>query len=139
MAKLKDFIGSRAREIMDSLTQLRAQREEADRKIGALEKELRDLRTAAKAVGIPNGLPQETLGVTRRTRPERTIQDAVMEVLADHHPQGLIALDLLAQLNTKFGWRIVRTSLSPQLSRLKRAGKIINAGTEWRLTTRPQP
>jgi len=81
MAKLKDFIGNRARDIMDSLVQLRAQRTDLDQKISVLETELRDLRTAAKAIGIPSGLPSEPLTITRRTRPNQTIQEAVMEVL----------------------------------------------------------
>ncbi len=61
-----------------------------------------------------------------------TIKQAVLEVLNDHR-DGMTALEILAGINTRyFGGRIVRSSLSPQLSRLKdNDGKIELRGNKW--------
>jgi hypothetical protein len=55
-------------------------------------------------------------------------------VLKDH-PDGMTALEILHEINTRyFAGRIERTSLSPQLSRLKdRDGKIVLKGNRWLL------
>ncbi|WP_187147997.1 hypothetical protein [Nitrobacter winogradskyi] len=65
-------------------------------------------------------------------RPQITIMEAVVEVLKDR-PEGLTALEILAEINTRyFGDRIIRSSLSPQLSRLKdRDHKIGLRGKKW--------
>ena len=55
-----------------------------------------------------------------------------MEVLRDH-PGGLLALDILAKINERHGLGTVRTSLSPQLTRLKQERKITNRGSTWML------
>lgn len=61
-----------------------------------------------------------------------TIMEAVLEALKDY-PNGMTALEILAEINTRyFGGRIVRSSLSPQLSRLKdRHKKIELRGNRW--------
>jgi chromosome segregation ATPase len=61
-----------------------------------------------------------------------TIKQAVLEVLKDHR-EGMTALEILAAINTRyFGGRIVRSSLSPQLSRLKdNDSKIDLRGNKW--------
>jgi hypothetical protein len=62
-----------------------------------------------------------------------TIMEAVLEVLKDHEDDGMTAMEILAEINTRyFGGRIVRPSLSPQLSRLKdRDHKIELRGNRW--------
>jgi hypothetical protein len=54
-------------------------------------------------------------------------------VLKDHENDGMTAMEILAEINTRyFGGRIVRPSLSPQLSRLKdRDRKIELRGNRW--------
>jgi hypothetical protein len=61
-----------------------------------------------------------------------TIMQAVLEVLK-HRPEGMTALEILAEINSRyFDGNIARTSLSPQLSRLKdRDGKITLRGNRW--------
>lgn len=58
--------------------------------------------------------------------------EAILAVL-DHKPNGMTAQEILEELNEKyFGGRLMRTSLSPQLSRLKdRDGKIELRGDRW--------
>src|SRR5271163_1995052 len=61
-----------------------------------------------------------------------TIMQAVLEVL-NHKPNGMTALEILDEINaTYFNGTILRTSLSPQLSRLKdRDKKIELRGNRW--------
>jgi hypothetical protein len=61
-----------------------------------------------------------------------TIMQAVLEVLK-HRPEGMTALEILAEINDRyFDGSIVRTSLSPQLSRLKdRDHKVTLRGNRW--------
>ena len=68
---------------------------------------------------------------TRTNKP--SIMDAVMEVLKDHEADGMTAMEILAEINTRyFGGKLLRSSLSPQLSRLKdRRKKIELRGNRW--------
>jgi hypothetical protein len=136
MSQVKDYIADRIRKLQDSLVPLRQEAAAAQAKIELIERELVDLQTAAKAIGIANGLQTKRIGATRRKPPETTIKQAVLQVLADY-PEGLIALDLLAKINERFDWQLVRPSLSPQLTRLKRESKIVNLGSIWQLAKDP--
>jgi hypothetical protein len=134
MSKLSDFIPKRARELEELLEPLRHQLYELQEKIRSYEKELNDLHNAAKAIGIVNRI-EKPLGVTRRTTPKPTIKEAILDVLQDY-PDGLIALDLLPKLNDRFSWKIVRETLSPQLSRLKQDGKLLYRDGVWKLPSK---
>jgi hypothetical protein len=75
----------------------------------------------------------ETLTKEEAKSAQPTIMQSVIEVLRQHHPNGMTALEILDEINRRhFGGTLVRTSLSPQLSRLKdRDHKIILRGTRW--------
>jgi DNA repair exonuclease SbcCD ATPase subunit len=62
-----------------------------------------------------------------------TIMEAVLEVLKDREDDGMTAMEILAEINTRyFAGKILRSSLSPQLSRLKdRHEKIELRGNRW--------
>jgi hypothetical protein len=62
-----------------------------------------------------------------------SIMEAVLEVLKDHEVDGMTAMEILAEINTRyFGGKLLRSSLSPQLSRLKdRHKKIELRGNRW--------
>lgn len=64
--------------------------------------------------------------------PYVSIMDAVMEVLADRQ-EGMTANEILGEINARFfGGKVARSSLSPQLSRLKnRDHKIELRGNKW--------
>jgi len=66
------------------------------------------------------------------TKPHLTIKEMVLIILKDY-PDGLIALDILSKINSHFNQTFIRTSLSPQLSRLKRSGDIYKIGKFWLL------
>lgn len=56
-----------------------------------------------------------------------------MEVLKNKEG-GMTALEILAAINLKFSSDYPRTSLSPQLSRLKAEGKLTREGIVWHLS-----
>jgi hypothetical protein len=124
--QVKAFIGRQ-------LSQLRSERVALDRRLTEVNAKIDELERAANAIGMVNGLGESSRpkrGVLR----EGTIKDFVVKVLADH-PEGLVALDILAQINARFGTKYPRTSLSPQLSRLGREGVLGRRGVVWYLKT----
>lgn len=95
--------------------------------IQALRKELAELTIAESA--IQTSLPDEAK-ITRRNG-RRTIKDMVLEVLKDG--RELEALKIIEELYSQFGEKIERSSLSPQLSRLKEKKQIQLNGSKWSL------
>lgn len=70
----------------------------------------------------------------RRIRPEMTMKALVLEALEQHFPQGANVGDLLRCFSDIYKRSdIARTSLSPQLTRLKEEGQIVLDGRTWRL------
>lgn len=55
-----------------------------------------------------------------------SIKDMAKDVMRDADGQGLTVREILCQIQDKWGIELARTSLSPQLSRLVREGKIRN-------------
>jgi hypothetical protein len=136
MSQTREFITTRIAKLEDSLVPLRQEVAERQAQIDRIEAELLDLKYAAKAIGIANRLRTNSLGVTRKTHTDMTIKEAVLKIL-EEHPEGLIALDLLGKINERFNWKLVRPSLSPQLSRLKKEAKVISRGSTWLLARTP--
>lgn len=75
---------------------------------------------------------QSTGEITRRRPKAMTMKDATVAVL-QAHGRGLTALEILEKMNSQFGWNYERSSLSPQLSRLKSEGKLTRNGQIWSL------
>lgn len=147
MATLQEFIQLRMQELASSEQLLRQQ-------LKAISAERGQLRAAAQAAGLyiepvaeppseePGGpfsveaIEQEFARLLgrpiRRTIPEKTIKEAVIEVLSAVGG-ALTANDLLAAINQKFSTDYPRTSLSPQLSRLKSEGRLTREGNRWSL------
>lgn len=61
-----------------------------------------------------------------------SIKDYVVQVLSDSQ-KGMVALDILVAINERFGKNYDRTSLSPQLSRLRQDGVLGLRGPVWYL------
>lgn len=135
METLREFITRRLKELDELEAPLRQQ-------LSAITDEREELRRAVLAAGPPpmrpanptNQQPGEARR-SRRTIPEKTIKDAVIEVLRAKGA-GMTALEILAAINLKFGTEYPRTSLSPQLSRLKADGRINREGIVWTLQKR---
>lgn len=69
---------------------------------------------------------------SRRRRGRMSMKEAVLEVLREAG-HGLSALEILPLMNQKIGVEYERTSLSPQLTRLKEDGEIERDGVIWTL------
>jgi hypothetical protein len=124
---LEDFISRRRRELAAQAGQLRDQ-------LHVLEAEIDQLDRAAKAAGIPPFDPAAAHDIDYVTPhlSERTIKAAVLAVL-NEVGRGMTALEILAAINSRFNSSYARTSLSPQLSRLKQQGSIERDGIVWSL------
>lgn len=81
----------------------------------------------------PKGVSQPALRLQTGEQIKRqlSIKGMVVEVLGVAYPRGLTALEILSQIQSKWLPSLERTSLSPQLSRLKREGVIRNERTTW--------
>src|ERR1700674_4708099 len=130
MSKLQDFIFRRRKELTEALAPMLDERAQLDSKILRLKKELSDLNQAAKAIGLEEQRPELPLAAEPPAAQPPNIKEAVLSVLQDY-PNGLTALDILANVNQRFDLGIIRPSLSPQLSRLKQEGKITNSEMIW--------
>lgn len=79
--------------------------------------------------------PTESAG----DKPKMTIKEGVIEVLKRVYPEGLTALSILERLRVDVGLDYPRTSLSPQLSRLKNEKKVMLKGNVWYLNKENGP
>lgn len=106
------------------------------RRKAALRKELADLDSAKRIYeqsGTAIGNPMLPLQVGARiARP--TIKEGILQLLKETSPMGLTALEILDRLNRRW-WQgeLKRTSLSPQITRLKKDGKVIPEHGTWKL------
>ncbi len=113
---LRDFIAQREAEV-------RAQ-------IAKMQSELRELQSAKRAIdGAAGGkdAPPPSGG-------RATTKDKIRDVLAEHTDGGT-ADDITKWVKSSFGTEVPRTSMSPQLSRLKSEGVVAldNSTNVWQL------
>lgn len=125
---LADFIARRRRELDEAEAKLIEE-------LRVISQERASLRQAEIAASRPKEVEiefQQSLRKRKSNIKPNTIMDSVINVL-EKHRDGLIALDILRALNEIRESPLLRTSLSPQLSRLKQAGYIELDGSTWRL------
>lgn len=109
---LRDFIAGREAEIKEQMKALRT--------------ELAELKLAKSALDqTGSGQPQP---VAQPTGP--TIKDMVREILKSD-VLGLTSTQILREISERFGRDLERTSLSPQLSRMKQDGEVELIGETW--------
>ncbi|WP_139316332.1 hypothetical protein [Pseudochrobactrum sp. B5] len=113
------------------------------REIEAELKKLRDtiqvniVNQSERDINMVNGVQISPLStepiIINGTKIRRnTIKDYVVQVLSDSK-KGMTALDILYEINSRFGKSYDRPSLSPQLSRLKENGVLGLRGSVWYL------
>lgn len=134
----------------DSLKLMRAREAELSQEIlrlqellGPLQAEREQVRIAIRAMLgeiIPkSGLAESNRSLAhyrRRAHPEvqgLTLKQLVLKALREENLRGATANELLATFESLWGKEVARTSLSPQLSRLKSEGKIKLSGKVWHL------
>jgi hypothetical protein len=118
---LREFISARKAEIQGQMKLLR--------------QEMQELRAAEDAI---TNAPTTKSGAPSETEPQNpgklTIKDMVVRVLSETG-KGMDALKLMENVKGKFGVEVQRTSLSPQLSRLKSEGILVMENKVWSLTS----
>lgn len=133
---LADFIARRRRELDEAEAKLIEE-------LRVISQERASLRQAEIAASRPKDVETEFQQSWSKRNSDRksnikpnTIMDSVIKVL-EKHRDGLIALDILRALNEVRESPLLRTSLSPQLSRLRQAGYLELDGSTWRLVRTP--
>lgn len=147
------------RELLDEhITNILAQLDPVRAQVAVLERELADARRARAAITSETASAIAETNVNRLLRvggarpvfygggeardltpPESpyaqlTMKQLVRKALGEHFPNGATAAELMDFFADAWGRNdIVRTSLSPQLSRLKREGDITLRGKTWYL------
>lgn len=134
---LEDYIARRRTQLADEEARLRE-------KLKVVVEERVKLDKAAMAAGlleepytatkgtlrIDLGSPPQTNRRRSRTRAKIAMKDAIMQVL-EETGHGLPASEILPRVNALLGVQFARSSLSPQLSRLKNSGELILDGKNW--------
>jgi hypothetical protein len=108
---LRDFMTQREYEIKEQLKLLKS--------------ELRELQIAKVAVEAQAPAVEPVAPVVGPT-----IKDMIREVLANA-PGGLASSEILSAIASMHGKQLERTSLSPQLSRLKDGNLVVLNGVRW--------
>lgn len=104
-----------------------------------LKRELAELDTAEavyRRSGAQTLSAQGTLSITAPVLvPEKlpTIKEMVVMVLTEAGSEGVSAVGVLDRIRERWHPDIERTTLSPQLSRLKGDGHIVNVARVWKL------
>lgn len=111
----REFIAARETEIL--------------KKIKDLREELREIRVIKNAL-ISHDNPELSESISSML----TFQDMIVSVLNAHPKGGAEALEILDLIDKKFNKQIVRSSISPQLSRLKQKGVLQLENGIWSLT-----
>ena len=112
------------------------------RRKAALRKELEEIEAAER------GYRQSGVGSGDATLPfnlpvqfvRPTIKEGIIQLLEEVYPMGLTALEILDRLNRRW-WRgeLKRTSLSPQITRLKNSGGVIGERGTWKVAKKTAP
>jgi hypothetical protein len=108
MTALRQFLSRREAEIVEQMK--------------VLERELGEIRSAWNGLLAESGAPPP--------KQVPTIKDMVREILKER-PEGLRAKELLKEIQNRFSVTIERTSLSPQLSRLRGHREITLENGRW--------
>jgi hypothetical protein len=122
--KIEDFISRRLRELQESDADLR-------RKLNENAIERNKLLNARALLEGKIGIPEREQNTEFYIKPN-TIMAEIMNILGEH-PNGLLALDILRIINQTREPPLARSSLSPQLSRLKERQYLDFDGTYWRI------
>lgn len=125
---LKDFLAQREAELLLEIKELQE-------KLLPLETELSDVRKAQEAISsnkpVASALPDDML-IENALHAGKTMKELTLEALSEHFPSGATANKLIEFFQNRWGRTdILRSSLSPQLSRLKQDGLIRLRGKTW--------
>ncbi|WP_093151572.1 hypothetical protein [Thalassobaculum litoreum] len=115
MSTLRDFIASRKAEIRQQ--------------ISALRREIDELERAEVAISEEGGSQSPRTGDAPQPA-KGTIKDMILQVLEDQG-NGAESAEIIDMIKARFDVEVPRTSMSPQLSRLKANGLVGVVGKRW--------
>lgn len=121
--------------LLERQQELRAQLNAIYEEMRAIEVSLAAYKNISPAeMGRPVSIVQSGLfdKKTQKAPSKPTIKQMIVVVL-DGVESGLNANAILDEINDRWDMKLVRTSLSPQLSRLKQEGHLIYFNNKWRL------
>jgi flagellar biosynthesis/type III secretory pathway chaperone len=119
---LREFVERRLLELMEAERPLVAQ-------LNEIRRERKELERTSRLVWADGSNKNSEESVNAR---KKTIKEAVVHILGENK-RGMTALEILRDVNNLLSSDYQRTSLSPQLSRLKKEGKVVQSGIEWLL------
>ena len=118
-----------------ALAALNAQKKELDNQIASLQARLSRVQAAIAALTAGDLFDQMSGASGRSIRPAGTLKQMAFTVLYEAD-KAMTALQILDAIGEKFGQKIERTSMSPQLSRLGDAGVLIRQENLWSINAR---
>ncbi len=127
MVKL-DFMTDLLEYIRKRRAQLLRELEELD---SAEKVYLKSQKTGSQQRVFIDFVEQPVSDIFKEKRVPRTIKQMVLRLLDESSPQGLTALEILERIQKRWKSELERTSLSPQLTRLKVDGAIYNEKNQW--------
>ncbi|MCP3419991.1 hypothetical protein NLM16_38420 [Bradyrhizobium brasilense] len=144
MSELRNYILKRqadieeaSRPVLERFTALKNEIDKLRPQIEAFQAEWMELQSALKAIGPGND--SAAADQAAASKPMVTIKEAILAVLAKR-PAGLSSSAILNAINKDYfhGNEIMRTSFSPQLSRLKAREDILLEGNNYILNPKKQ-
>lgn len=139
-ATLRDKLVAHEQAVLEAIA---AVREKYQADIVPLERDLADVRKAKAALADPYRAPDlappiVTAVVHNAPLPspyaKATMKELIVRALTEQFPHGATALELIEFFGSAWGrYDIMRTSLSPQLSRLGAEGVLKRVGLIWSL------
>ncbi|MCA0051639.1 winged helix-turn-helix domain-containing protein [Mesorhizobium sp. B283B1A] len=128
MASLNEFLAVRHRALVRALAETR-------HRLSSIEEEIEQIERAAEAANISLeisevGRRSKAIAFSSQSKLPQTMKEAAVEALKDE-ASGMTTNDILKVVNDKLGTNYPRSSLSPQLSRLKGDGILYREGDRW--------
>ena len=121
--------------LRDRYATLQSQRSGLVAQLKAVQKEIDEIEKASRASGLAVAEQKpapRTIEIEPKQVAPRTMKEATVDTLRKF-PDGLPATEILPVVNKLLGTDYPRSSLSPQLSRLKREGVIYDIKGLWKL------
>ena len=131
MTTFGEMVEQRKLEVLQSIEKMSALLAKEERIFAELNNMLRDMSPAVYN-SVLSSEQLDRVKPTKSSGPRGMIKRLVLEALKSE-PNGLDALGILAKINQLAAKPYLRTSLSPQLSRLKEDGYIMLEGKIWKL------
>jgi hypothetical protein len=87
-----------------------------------------------RAASVAHPMQQTESALIGGVPQKRTIKSMILSALTSHFDDGATLAELRAFIKDVFGQEVDRTSISPQLSRLRDEGAVEQRGRAWRLS-----